>query len=284
MASATIKLFLLHGDPQRFRTAEISNWSGKAPAAPRAEFDYLLGREELGSSGVYILTGMDPNDGHAMAYIGEAGVLRDRLKDHRKLEFWVRSICSLSKDENLTKSHIKYLEGKLISLANEVKRYRLTNGQSSGAKLPGSDREDMEVFLEKISQLLPVLGTDLITPAAQTKPNEKRVRYSCRIKNLKFTCGRTLNGFVVHKGSEAVLNCRPSAQKQAPYVIKPREQLISDGSLKQRGLNCFFTQDCKFSNPSTAAGVVLGGTAAGPVAWKTDGGLTLKEIEEKGLG
>jgi hypothetical protein len=32
MPSATIKLFLPHGDPKRLRTAEISNWSGKALA------------------------------------------------------------------------------------------------------------------------------------------------------------------------------------------------------------------------------------------------------------
>src|SRR5437867_861722 len=41
MPSATIKLFLPHGDPKRLRTAEISNWSGKAVAAARVDFDAL---------------------------------------------------------------------------------------------------------------------------------------------------------------------------------------------------------------------------------------------------
>jgi hypothetical protein len=60
MASATIKLFLPHGDGRRLRTAEISNWSGKALAGPRTDFDSLLAREELVGSGVYILAGTDP--------------------------------------------------------------------------------------------------------------------------------------------------------------------------------------------------------------------------------
>ena len=30
--------------------------------------------------------------------------------------------------------------------------------------MPESDREDMEIFLEKIHQLLPVLGSDTLTP------------------------------------------------------------------------------------------------------------------------
>jgi hypothetical protein len=46
MASATIKIFLAHGDPKRLRTAELSNWTGKAIAGPRSEFVSVLAREE----------------------------------------------------------------------------------------------------------------------------------------------------------------------------------------------------------------------------------------------
>jgi hypothetical protein len=56
MNSATITLFLPLGDAKSLRTAEISNWSGKAVAAPRTELDELLLREELGKAGVYLLT------------------------------------------------------------------------------------------------------------------------------------------------------------------------------------------------------------------------------------
>jgi len=60
MATATIKIFLVHGDPKRLRTAELSNWTGKAVAGPRSEFDGVLAREESEKSGVYFLTGSDP--------------------------------------------------------------------------------------------------------------------------------------------------------------------------------------------------------------------------------
>ena len=58
-ASATLKLFLPHGDAKRLRTGEVSNWTGKALAAPRMDFDELLDREELENSGVYFLFGAD---------------------------------------------------------------------------------------------------------------------------------------------------------------------------------------------------------------------------------
>ncbi|MGA2433833.1 MAG: hypothetical protein ABSG25_00965 [Bryobacteraceae bacterium] len=60
MTSATIKLFLLHGDAKSLRTAEIMNWTGMAIAAPRTELDELLKRKELDRAGVYILIGKDP--------------------------------------------------------------------------------------------------------------------------------------------------------------------------------------------------------------------------------
>ena len=52
-----------YGEPKRLRTAELSNWTGKAVAGPRSEFESLLLREESQKSGVYFLTGNDPESG-----------------------------------------------------------------------------------------------------------------------------------------------------------------------------------------------------------------------------
>ena len=79
MATATLKLFLAYGDPKRLRTAELSNWTGKAVAGPRSEFDKVLAREESSSPGVYFLTGIDPDSNKPAIYIGEAERIRDRI-------------------------------------------------------------------------------------------------------------------------------------------------------------------------------------------------------------
>src|SRR3990172_2487932 len=174
MTSATIKLFLPLGDAKSLRTAEISNWTGKAVAAPRTELDELLKREELDKSGVYILSGTDPISGSPRAYIGEAEVIRERLKQHKTKEFWISAIVFVSKDENLTKAHVRYLEGRLISEANQVGRFTLENCQEGSSKLPESDLSDMEVFLYRIRQLLPVLGSELFVPIAPPQPANKQ--------------------------------------------------------------------------------------------------------------
>jgi len=281
MPSATIKLFLQFGDPKSLRTAEISNWSGKAIAAPRTEFDKLLARDELNQAGVYILTGVDPDSGEPMAYIGEGEVLKDRIKQQRTKDFWISAFVFVSKDENLTKSHIRYLEGRLINDAAKIGRYKLDNLQSSGSRLPESDREDMEMFLEKIHQLLPVLGSELITPlTARRTSKDISLNFFCTIKGLTAHGQRTPNGFVVFKNSQAVLKHRPEAEKYARWILNLRSKLINEGSLVEMNGALVFMKDVEFSSPSAAAGVVRGGTAAGPIRWKTEEGKTLKQIEE----
>ncbi|MBT4400421.1 MAG: GIY-YIG nuclease family protein, partial [Bacteroidetes bacterium] len=59
MASATLKIFLVNGNPKRLRTAELSNWTGKAVAGPRSEIEGILKRDESKNPGVYFLTGID---------------------------------------------------------------------------------------------------------------------------------------------------------------------------------------------------------------------------------
>jgi hypothetical protein len=281
MTSATIKLFLPRGDAKSLRTAEISNWTGKAIAAPRTELDELLAREELEKAGVYILIGSDPLTNAARAYIGEAEVIRERLKQHKAKEFWVSAIVFVSKDENLTKAHVRYLESRLLAEAAQIGRFTLEQNQAGGSKLPESDREDMEVFLARIRQLLPVLGSDILAPIAQiaAKPQPGGLLF-CRMKGAEARGQRTVNGFVVMEGSTAVLEERPSAEGY-PNVLTQRKQLIADGTLIEKGDFLVFTKDVEFSSPSAAAVVIHGGSANGLIAWKSKDGQSLKQLDEQ---
>ncbi len=279
MPSATIKLFLVHGDAKRLRTAELSNWTGKAVAGPRSELDSVLARDEAAKSGVYFLSGTDSESGKAAVYVGEAESIRDRLRGHLEKDFWNHVVFFTSKDENLTKAHIRYLEGRLIEQAKLAGRALVMNGQSSGSKLPESDREDMEIFLERIHQLMPVLGADALLPIGSAPEGQaEKQLLVCEIKGLMATGHLTPAGFVVLKGSQAVLTERASAH-QYPYTLASRRRLIEDGTLVQGGDHLKFTRDSEFSSPSAAATVVHGGSANGLLAWRNKSGKTLKELE-----
>lgn len=275
--TATIKLFLPFGDPTRLRTAELSNWSGKALAAPRSDLAELFAREEVSQSGVYLLTGTDAKTGEPSVYVGEAEVLRKRLQQHGAKEFWNQVFLFVSKDENLTKAHIRYLEGQLIQEATDAGRARVDNAQASGSRLPEADRADMDVYLSKVRQLLPVLGSLVLTaPPSRAKSDERE--FSTRIRGLEATGSPTSGGFVVFEGSRAVGTHRPSAG--AP-VVKERERLIETGALvpDPDGPHLLFVADTEFSSPSMAASVVKGGNTNGLTNWKLPDGTSLKDLE-----
>ncbi|MDF3012242.1 MAG: hypothetical protein K0Q78_446 [Cellvibrio sp.] len=100
--SATIKIFLPYGDPKKVRVAELSNWSGKGIAAPRSDIEQFIARPETSKPGVYILLGIDPENGQDIAYVGEAEIVSERIKQHKGKDDWNSIIAFISKDENLT--------------------------------------------------------------------------------------------------------------------------------------------------------------------------------------
>ena len=279
MPTATLKMFLAFGDPKRLRIAELSNWNGKAVAGPRSEFEKVLEREESLKSGVYFLTGIDPDTNKSAIYIGEAECIKDRIKSHLSKDFWNNIVFFITKDENLTKAHIRYIEGRLIELAKSANRSVVINSQSSGAKLPESDREDMEVFLKKMQQILPVLGIEAFVQATSKAAGEaKKEMLTCKIKNVVASGYLTPNGIVVLTKSEAVFEERSSAKKW-PSVMVQRNKLIEEGGLVQDGDKYVFTKDTEFSSPSSAAAVIHGGSANGLTAWVNAKGEYLKDLQ-----
>ncbi len=274
----SIKLFLCKGSSSGLRTAEISNWSGKAVACSRAELDKLSRREEANRPGVYILIGNDTETDEPAAYVGEAEEVGKRLKQHLGKEFWNQVIAFVSKDENLTKAHIKYLEGKLIELGLSVGKGVILNGQNSGARLPESDQAEMDIFLDRLLKILPILGTNLFSRIMKESLSEddQLDTLICKIKGLAAQGQRTENGFVVLKGSQAVLEPRKSAKRARVH----REELVEKAILQQSGDHYVFTRDYEFSSPSRAATMVRGGNSNGLACWKSKDGRSLKELEE----
>ena len=275
MDPTSIRIYLPEGRPDGLRTAEISNWTGKAIACPRSTIDQLFKREEARSPGVYLLLGQDFETDLPSVYIGEAEVVSKRLKSHSDKDFWVKVIVFVSKDENLTKAHGRFLEGALIDQAVAAGKAVVLNSQTSGAKLPESDEADMTVFLRKMLQLMPILGTNVFEIASKEVRSKGSRPLQCTIKGLVAKGNRTSNGFIIYKGSKAVGPHR----KSATHTKKKREDLIQRGILVQEKDHYMFSQDFEFPSASAAASVVRGGSSSGLLKWKDRSGKTLKEIE-----
>jgi hypothetical protein len=56
-------------------------------------------------------------------YVGEGDPTRPRLEQHfARKDFWTSLILFTSKDENLNKAHVPYLEARLVALAKSVRK------------------------------------------------------------------------------------------------------------------------------------------------------------------
>jgi len=175
----SVQLFLVTGTPGGLITAEIGNWTGHVIAASRVDLNALLSRPEVSRTGIYILIGENPdNPVEPMAYIGKADQVKTRLYAHAKSsnqkgkDFWNRVLVLTSKDANLMKAHVRYLESRFISLAWQAKRAKLANGTApETSSLPEADVSDMEDFIAQAEIILPLLGVNIFrSPKVVTTP------------------------------------------------------------------------------------------------------------------
>ena len=291
MTGKTIRIFLADGEPTGILLAEISNWTGKVLVAPRSQLDQLSKREEVRRTGVYLLVGPDPDDpSRALAYIGEGDNVFKRLLHHNKDEskdFWERTVVIVSKDENLTKSHVRYLESRVIRLAQDAHRAKLVNGTApEPTKLPEPDEADMEAFLAEVQMILPVLGFDFTQPKP-TSPGAKPAKESSPIFVLHkvgtHAKAQEIDGqFVLFAGSTARKKGVPSWQSYKAL----REKLVADMSLVEGDDPEYlvFSEDIAFNSPSAAAAVVLGRAANGRKNWRIeDTGQTYADWQDAKL-
>lgn len=282
MSPISIKLFLTTGNPTGLRTAEISNWSGKAVAAPRTELDSLRKRSEVQGAGVYLLTGVDANLHDPILYVGESENIAERLKQHADKadkEFWVHTLVFVSKDDNLSKAHIRYLESRLIHMAQLNPQIQLENRSTTTSKLSEADSAEMEGFLERIIQLLPVLGVHFFSdPQSMLQHSDTEPKaLQGTGTNINAQGYRTDDGFLILKGSIANKNSHPSCP---PSIIKLRKVLLQKGILKETENHWVFNQNFETSSPSTAAALIIGGSTNGLTFWRNAEGQSLKELGE----
>ena len=289
----TIRIYLVDGEPTGILTAEIINWTGKVLVASRTQLSQLAKREEVRRTGVYCILGPDPeNPNREIVYIGEGDNVIKRLTDHDKDEskdFWTRCIVVISKDQNITKSHGRYLESRLISMGHQAERAKIHNGTAPPPpSLPEPDIADMEYFISQLQMVFPVLGFGFLQPKAvatiapDPKDESDSPLFCLNLVGAEAKAREIGDSFVVLKGS--------TARKQGPKVWTSyktlRDQLLADGKLVDSDHPDFyvFADDVEFSSPSAGAACVNAGNSNGRTNWKVaDTGETYQQWHHQKL-
>lgn len=296
----SIRIYLKEGNVTGIKFAELVNQTIQALSCPRNKLSELNNyfQKEINTQGVYFLLGYDESTLNSKVYIGEAENVWDRLKSHDlKKDFWNEVIIFTSKDDNLTKSHVKYLESRIVEISKETERYSIENGNNPTlSSLPLPDKDAMEEFLLNIKILTGTLGhkflentislktpieDDLIinTLKKDSKKEElnEELKLFLNIKGIKAEAIQTNEGLVVLKGSEVSLN----PTKNYGYGAL-REKLITESIIqKNENSKLAFSKNYLFTSVSGAAAVIVGYSINGRNTWKNEEGKSINEIEKR---
>jgi hypothetical protein len=278
----TIKLFLMDADPDGRVVCELSNWTGKAYRIPRGRVKDCSDRPDLKGTAVYLLFGRsESSTAKAKVYIGEAENVYSRLVQHvAEKEFWNECVVFISKDENLNKAHIKFLESRLHEIATAANRYEILNGNTpTRSSISESDQAEMDEFIEYVAMLTNVLGFKVFESLITEVEGVSFESQTLHIKGARGANGmgrRTNDGFVVLKNSEVA--SETSAAFNNGYKTL-RDELFDNGIIQSKNNKFVFVDDYLFSSPSAAAAVITGRAANGLVEWKDQNGKDLKSIE-----
>lgn len=276
----TIKIFLIDGEPNGLKIVELSNWVGQAIVIPRNKLKETNARPECRKPAVYFLIGKNSEEALlSSVYIGEAEDSWIRLSTHdNSKDFWQTAVVFTSKDNNLTKAHVKYLESRCLTVASQVKRSDLKNGaDSSLPSLPEADTAEMEEFLDNLKLLLAVLGYPILQKViSKEQKDSSDPLFICKGKAALATGRMTNDGFVVYKDSTAAINVSKAVADRNKRIA---DILLSNKFLERKSnILYIFVKDYVFNSPSAASGIVLGNSTNGWKKWKTGEGKTLEEV------
>lgn len=271
----TVTTYLIDGDPKGTQYAFISNKICQMFVIPRSNLVYLNEQEKLHKPAFYILIGEDETT-KPQAYIGETENFKERVKDHdSKKAFWQKALVFVSKDEDMTKADVQYLEYRAIAEAKRSNSFVLNENKQvpKAPNLPEHQRDAMDEFFDDIKFLALFIGCGIFEIS---QPKEEHLFYTkargCKAKGFYNSVG-----FTVLKGSIVANNCVPSFTWKAK-----RERMVEEYATLNNGI-WTMDSDKTFSSPSTAADFCTGRPSNGWNEWKDKDGNTLDSVYRKQL-
>ena len=273
----SIRLFLIEGEASGRWRCELSNWTGLAFRIPRTMIARCSDRTELTYTGVYFLIGRDEEQGDSV-YIGEAEGILKRINQHISKDTWqdwTECVVFVSKDDELNKAQVKYLESSLYELAQDAGRCRLQNmNHPTKSSLSEADEAEMLEYLDNLRLLMGAMGHRFLEPPITKEEENDSPMFHLSSTKLDYDAHGMVvsDGFVVLKGSR-ISNGVANSFRDNGYN-KLRESLIGNGTIVDR----VFTRDYHFDSYSASSGVIQGRSSNGWVEWRTVEGRTLDDV------
>ena len=304
----TIKFFLVDGTPDGLRKITLNGWTGMVLVSGHATFDALVARDEVKRTGIYILSGPDPDmPGQTRVYIGSANSVAERIRQSTGTrQFWKTAITVTTIDDEHSKGHAEYLEAQVIEQAAQAAQIVLDNGTQPDIdrrRLPEADQDGMKQFLSNLGIILPLIGLDLSKSRESENPLESRtsvlVPDHAPEKSIKRATRKTgkkagknhsdfnaketrfeirhksgVRATMIEKDGKFIVekgSCALTGMRHtsSDKISGRKNRLINEGILVQEETGRLrFSKPCIFDSLSTASSVILDRTSNGFMEWK----------------
>ena len=226
--------------------------------------------------------------GNNVVYVGQAGARKNgegllyRLQEHKRnpdKDYWTEAVLFTTSNNSFGPTEISYLENRFCGLALAAKRYDVRNGNDpTQGNITEEKESELEEFVEYARIVMGTLGHKVFEPlvsasnifTTEDHPAVEEPLLYFENSNAKASGRRTSEGFVVLKGS--VLS-QKITQSCPDIAIKARTKYKDKINVSN-----ILMDDVLLSSPSAAAAFVGGSSLNGNELWKTENGISLKNI------
>ena len=280
--SIQINTIIYDGELDGIKRYVVRNWSGKIYVIPRILVSKMSEMEDfIDNPCIYILKGSKNNQD--AYYVGESDDIVNRIAQHKKPseDYWNQAIIMANNQEDkLSKGITKYLENELYIIAKKASAASLgfilmPNNNARTSPLSPYDEDMAMEFLDRVASISDLFGCKQLFEIPEEMKNQEKISdLFIKTKGLVALGGRTLDGFIVYKGSQVADSC---AQATSATLIELGNVLRKNKII----VDNVFAKDYVFKTPSIASSIVVGYNSNGYKLWKDYAGKTLAELEDK---
>ncbi len=182
-----IRIHIPAGVRRGIKSITITNWTGQMFICQREQIKHLEHylKEGIQRQGIYILFNQHGAQRKPDVYIGEAENVINRLRGHiRNKDFWEKVFIFTNQNEDINKTHFKYIESCMVDLAKNTDEVNLTNGNlPQQPSLSRFDKDMMDEYLDHAIILLETLGFSYLQPGKKKRLPRRATEKSNEVSN-----------------------------------------------------------------------------------------------------
>lgn len=203
MSTYSIQILVLDGKQDGIKIYNRPiDWSGEIITFPRSMVKEVKSHVTESTNGVYILWSKELKN--YSIYVGKSDNIISRIQQHVEgKDFWTNALIMISSNNLLNAAHVGWIEANLVQKIKELSGHKVLNGnQPSDPKLNLQDKTLAATFLNRLEEMLPIIGLPLFHQAddveassIQENSEEKMSSANDKIDTLIVPTGKSGEGF-----------------------------------------------------------------------------------------